>query len=145
MPKAVIHGIQLPYGGPDQEDGREVRAVVELRWNKETGYFQMVTRCIDATTQETYYPKYIRDWVSGEMDASGEAAVTVEQTGDTESLIKVTPSNVSGPTMETDHGPMAVPFSLAQDGFWVDLDRRGINTLIRNLRDARDGAFGKDA
>ncbi len=30
------------------------------------------------------------------------------------------------------------------DGFYVDLDRNAINTLIRNLRRARDQAFGRD-
>jgi hypothetical protein len=30
------------------------------------------------------------------------------------------------------------------DGFYVDLDRKGINDLIRNLRRARDQAFGRD-
>jgi hypothetical protein len=30
------------------------------------------------------------------------------------------------------------------DGMHVDLDRAGINTLIRNLRRARDQAFGRD-
>src|SRR5690242_21353067 len=30
------------------------------------------------------------------------------------------------------------------DGMYVDLDRRGINNLIRNLRRARDQAFGRD-
>lgn len=30
------------------------------------------------------------------------------------------------------------------DGFYVDLDRRGINDLIRQLRKARDRAFGRD-
>jgi hypothetical protein len=29
-------------------------------------------------------------------------------------------------------------------GFYVDLDRKGINDLIRNLRRARDQAFGRD-
>jgi hypothetical protein len=29
-------------------------------------------------------------------------------------------------------------------GFYVDLDRGGINRLIRNLRRARDQAFGRD-
>ena len=29
-------------------------------------------------------------------------------------------------------------------GMYVDLDRTGINTLIRNLRRARDQAFGRD-
>ena len=30
------------------------------------------------------------------------------------------------------------------DGWYVDLDRRGINELIRNLRRARDRAYGRD-
>lgn len=30
------------------------------------------------------------------------------------------------------------------DGFYVDLDRREINELIRHLRRARDRAFGRD-
>ena len=30
------------------------------------------------------------------------------------------------------------------DGMHVDLDRNGINTLIRNLRRARDQALGRD-
>src|SRR5438105_2424601 len=30
------------------------------------------------------------------------------------------------------------------DGMYVNLDRRGINELIRDLRRARDQAFGKD-
>lgn len=30
------------------------------------------------------------------------------------------------------------------DGFYVDLDRRGLNRLIVNLRRARDQAFGRD-
>ncbi len=30
------------------------------------------------------------------------------------------------------------------DGMFVDLDRKGINRLIRNLRRARDQAFGRD-
>lgn len=29
-------------------------------------------------------------------------------------------------------------------GFYVDLDRRGLNDLIRKLRRARDQAFGRD-
>lgn len=33
---------------------------------------------------------------------------------------------------------------LWSQGFYVDLDRDGINRLIRNLRRARDQAFGKD-
>lgn len=32
----------------------------------------------------------------------------------------------------------------ADGGTWTDLDRNGINRLIRALREARDKAFGKD-
>lgn len=32
----------------------------------------------------------------------------------------------------------------ADGGKWCDLDRNGINTLIRALREARDKAYGKD-
>lgn len=35
------------------------------------------------------------------------------------------------------------PFSV-EAGLHVNLDRRGINTLIRHLRHARDQAFGRD-
>ena len=31
-----------------------------------------------------------------------------------------------------------------ESGLYVDLDRRGINDLIRHLRKARDQAFGRD-
>lgn len=30
-------------------------------------------------------------------------------------------------------------------GLWMDLDRAGINRLIRSLRKARDAAYGSDA
>lgn len=32
----------------------------------------------------------------------------------------------------------------ASQGLYVDLDREGINKLVRNLRRARDQAFGRD-
>lgn len=31
------------------------------------------------------------------------------------------------------------------NGWFIELDREGINQLIHTLRQARDGAFGKDA
>ena len=41
--------------------------------------------------------------------------------------------------------PMKEEYLLpATAGFYMQLDRRGINKLIRNLRKARDQAFGKD-
>lgn len=36
------------------------------------------------------------------------------------------------------------PDSSEWDGQWVDLDRRGVNQLIRALREARDKAYGRD-
>jgi hypothetical protein len=41
------------------------------------------------------------------------------------------------------HGPDDDPIPVAY-GMYVDLDRRGINDLIRYLRRARDQAFGRD-
>jgi len=37
-----------------------------------------------------------------------------------------------------------VTFEVINEGLYVNLDRRGINDLIRNLRRARDQAYGKD-
>jgi hypothetical protein len=35
-------------------------------------------------------------------------------------------------------------FETKQEGPYIDLDRRGINDLIRHLRRARDRAYGRD-
>ena len=55
---------------------------------------------------------------------------------------------VSKAVRRIDHGPLvespepgAIHYT---DGFYVNLDRKGINDLIRNLRRARDQAFGRD-
>lgn len=44
----------------------------------------------------------------------------------------------------TAEGLQAVMRSVWADGFYVTMDRDGINKLIRNLRRARDQAFGRD-
>lgn len=36
------------------------------------------------------------------------------------------------------------PLGTVESGLYVDLNRRGINDLIRHLRRARDQAFGRD-
>lgn len=36
------------------------------------------------------------------------------------------------------------PLGTVESGLYVDLDRRGINDLIRLLRKARDRAYGRD-
>lgn len=91
MPKETIYG-QL---WPDGEDGNRA-SVVELRWDRDTGYFQIVTKAVDRYTGEDAQP------------------------------------------------PIATEELTYMSGFYVDLDRRGINALIRTLRRARDTAFGKD-
>lgn len=42
---------------------------------------------------------------------------------------------------KSDHSPVTRE---VQGGWYIDLNRRSINQLIRNLRRARDQAFGKD-
>lgn len=39
---------------------------------------------------------------------------------------------------------LSSPERHAGEGWYLDLDRRGINELIRKLRRARDQAFGRD-
>jgi hypothetical protein len=43
------------------------------------------------------------------------------------------------PTLEEHEGGIPQEY-----GYWVSLDRRGINDTIRKLRRARDRAFGRD-
>lgn len=53
-------------------------------------------------------------------------------------------TEASGP-MSIGTVPIVEPYEyLVTDGFYVDLDRRGVNDLIRHLRRARDQAFGRD-
>lgn len=47
-------------------------------------------------------------------------------------------------TTTADFDVTTFPAIDARQGFYVDLDRQGINKLIRNLRRARDQAFGRD-
>lgn len=46
--------------------------------------------------------------------------------------------------VHTSEGQEAFRRKLWAEGFYVDLDRKGINDLIRFLRKARDQAFGQD-
>lgn len=91
MPKELVEGTQC--GCFDQSDPDECieTPVVDVRWDRESGYFQIATRAREAEV----------------------------------------------PTLEEHPIP-------AKYGYYVDLDRRGINQLIRNLRRARDQAFGRD-
>jgi hypothetical protein len=89
MPKEKIYG-DKPFGEEHPE-----QSVVEVRWDQESGYFQIATK---------------------------EAMAEVFMAGDE------LPENT-------------IP---AQYGWYVTLDRRGINDLIKTLRRARDQAYGRD-
>jgi hypothetical protein len=87
MPKEMIRGTTVLF--EDDESLRET-PVVDVRWDRESGYFQIVTRAQEA-----------------------EVCLPEEE----------------------------IPVRF---GYWVTLDRRGTNDLIRALRRARDQAFGRD-
>jgi len=113
MPVEKVYGNLLPF---DESD--PARSVVEVRWDRETGYFQIATRCVHAATGETYAP----DDMLEPLKEAGIASSFWH------------PEGVENPPY----------IALYADGMFVDLDRRGINRLIRNLRRARDQAFGRD-
>lgn len=62
------------------------------------------------------------------------------------SMAVYTPGLTSTPDVSAAGGD---PVSLGEpepvDSLWMDLDRAGINHLIRSLRRARDAAYGADA
>lgn len=118
MPKEVIYGEALPYGTP--EEPGPARSAVEVRWNRETGYFQIATKCVEAATGEDYVPP---------LDPIEEMPVIM----DGEQPVGF----VLGDLVE-------LQGTRSQSGWYVDLDRKGINDLIRVLRKARDQAFGRD-
>jgi len=92
MPAEKVHGIQAALEVGELVPSPQV-PIVDVRWNREGSYVQIVTKATDA-----YGGRY-----------AGES-----------------------------------PETHFTDGMYVDLDRAAINKLIRNLRRARDQAFGKD-
>lgn len=90
MPKEYIPGQYVYF---ESEDSEPEQSVVCVKWSKETGDLQIVTRLREA---EVFYD-------------------------------------------EDKNAPIP-----ARYGWYVDLDRKGINELIRVLRRARDQAFGRD-
>lgn len=94
MPAEKVYG-QQTYAPPISMGEIEPRSqvpIVDVRWGRDQGYVQVVTKAEDA-------------W--GGRWAEGEG-------------------------------------SHFTDGMYVNLDREAINRLIRNLRRARDQAFGRD-
>lgn len=88
MPKEIIWG-DRPFGDESPE-----QSVVEVRWDAESGYFQIATKELNAEVFDADRVTDVREAV--------------------------------------------------QYGWYVTLDRRGINDTIRVLRRARDQAFGRD-
>jgi hypothetical protein len=77
----------------------------------------------------------------GPEDGPGKCIVEVgwsRETGHVQVVTKAV-NRATGERLSDDEG---IHYT---DGMYVDLDRRGINDLIHNLRRARDQAFGRDA
>jgi hypothetical protein len=98
------------------DDESPARSVAEVRWHGEEGSVQLVTRCIRLSDHEVFIPEHVQK-------ALTDAGLTHTQ-------------------MAREVG-VEVIFT-AQDGWFIDLDRRAINKLIRDLRRARNAAFGPD-
>lgn len=90
MPAEKVYGEQMVL---ETSDSTPQVPLVDVRWSRDAGYVQIVTKATDAHG-----------------------------------------GRLAGDSPETH-------FS---DGFYVDLNRHAINDLIRNLRRARDQAFGRD-
>lgn len=72
------------------------------------------------------------------FETPGEAGPEIE------GLIQISWSHDDGYIQVATFSRGAVTKETIWDGFYTDLDRRGINQLIKHLRHARDQACGKD-
>lgn len=99
-----------------------------------------------APDQEKRRPQIEVHWHGDGMEQVQIVTKAVAMDGD-----RLMPPEESKMLTETS-GPMSIgtvsidePYEyLVTDGFYVDLDRQGINRLIKHLRRARDQAFGRD-
>jgi hypothetical protein len=96
MPAEKVYGNQhrLDAPGPLAEGTPPQVPIVDVRWGREQGYVQIVTKAEDP--------------FGGRFGGDEDLSIVVT------------------------------------DGYYVDLGRKEINDLIRNLRRARDQAFGRD-
>lgn len=119
MPKETVYGRDVPASS---SDGDDQRAVVDVHWQPDHCFVQIATHVLDSKPLVLKAP-------SDELDRikiiNGAEFVRAD-------------SSVGAPDSEWS-------ILTAGSGFYVDLDRAGINRLIRNLRRARDQSFGKDA
>lgn len=79
--------------------------------------------------------------LDGQPEEQWEHPVAVvtwsRESGDVQLVTRLHDAEV--PTLEEHEAGIPVKY-----GYYVSLNRRGINDLIRNLRRARDQAFGRD-
>lgn len=121
MPKETVYGEDVPAL---TSDGEPKRAVVDVQWHRDQAYVQVATHVYDqkplvvrGTREELEAARLVMTESIGPPDAGSSTGVNAD---------------------------LAVTLDGARTGFFVQLDRQGINQLIRNLRRARDQAFGRD-
>lgn len=130
MPKEMVYG-NKPYDGKwfDTQTGVErdvyvpIQSVVDVRWNRETGTIELGTHAIDSITGGELY-----EWPAELKKVFGHDEPDKAMDLDRHNEIR-----------ETEETLLKV-----WNGYWVQLDRRAVNELIRKLRRARDQAFGRD-
>jgi len=118
MPKERIFGSELPYG-----DDEPARSIIEIGWHRDIEHVEVATKCIDGVTGDDWHPP---------LEVIDESLWTPRP---------FSGSDTSNPAMMP---PVLELEGLARSGHYVQLDRRGINEMIRVLRRARDQAFEKD-
>lgn len=151
MPKELIHGCLTPYGDDDPAIG-----VAEVRWGRDSEYVQLVTNCVHRADHEVYRsdPTAFRKAVDlslamhgppGTSDGEAEALRKVEL--GQQFAVDIDPYKATPAERDWLLGYLVSQFGsgmTVMDGFYVTVDRRGINDLIRHLRRARDQAYGRD-
>jgi len=118
MPKEVIVSDVLAEGG----EGYETR--VEVRWGRGTDV-QIGTTCGRDLSFGVLYDVLTELREQPEFGFQAELALDDDRIRQLAAIIEERTRNY--------------------DGWWVDLDRNKINSLIRHLRRGRDQAYGADA
>lgn len=114
MPKETIYGDGLPYGEDDPG-----RSVVEVGWARDAEHVELASKCIHVADGSDYSPP---------LEPIEEPPPMMYATGEPVAFV----------------GEMLEFEAVGHTGHYVQLDRKGINQLIRVLRRARDQAFGRD-
>jgi hypothetical protein len=135
MPKEVIYSSLLPY---DEET--PAVGIAELGWSRESEYVQIATRCVHRADHSVWH-RDEQEWRRA-VDLSMQF-VQANQEPNASTLDAVFSAEEQRFLFDFLLEQFGAGLTVA-DGFFVQLDRRGINDLIRHLRRARDAAFGRD-